>query len=91
MKVKKGSLSLFFAAAVISALVISLPVFLIITEANTSALGFERFLQTFAIDFAGEKCVMTVNDKQFMVALSPIYDFLRSKFMFFISTVWFFL
>ena len=86
---RKGSIKIFVAAAVISALILVLPIAIIIAEANTSALGFREISDVFSFEYRGDVMSFVVNDRANELSLSDIYSFFESKLPLYLSCVWF--
>lgn len=73
-RIEKRDILLFFASAIVTALVILLVVSLILTEYNTLKLGFEEAHNIFALNSDG----FIINDRKYFLPFDEIYAFLQN-------------
>lgn len=78
-KIKKHSVKLFFASAFVTALVIMLASAMISAEANTRKTGLQAVVVPFSAGVTGGQVEITVNDRDYVFSVKPIFDILTSK------------
>ncbi len=77
-KLKKRSLKLFFASAFVTALVIAFAAAMIFVETNTSKTGLKRVSTPFSAGVSGQKAEVTINDRDYVFSVKPIFEFFKS-------------
>ena len=77
-RIKKRPLKLFFASAFVTALVIAFAAAMIFVEANTSKTGLKRVSTPFSAGISEDKAEITVNDRDYVFSIKPIFEFLES-------------
>lgn len=70
---------MFLASAFVTALVIAFAVAMIFVEANTSKTGLKRVSTPFSAGFSDGKAEITVNDRDYVFSVQPIFEFLKSN------------
>lgn len=91
MKVKrisKNAIKYFFAAAILTALVIMFAAAFVTVEKNTSAIGLTEVSTMLEVDISGSGATVTVNDRSLKLSLSRIYQMMSSRAVYAGLSVW---
>ncbi len=86
-RIEKRDVLLFFASAIVTALVILLVISLILTEYNTLKLGFEEAHDIFALNSDG----FIINDRKYFLPFDEIRTFLQNDIFVSLAAVFLFM
>lgn len=78
-KIKRRSVKLFFASAFVTALVIVFASAMISAEANTRKTGLTAVSTLFSAGVSEGQAEITVNDRDYVFSVKPIFDIITSK------------
>ena len=79
MRITKRSVRLFFVAAFITALVITLFLALVIAEVNTRKTGLTAVSVPLSFSFSGGSAEITVSDRDYIFSIKPVFDIITSR------------
>ena len=79
MRITKRSVRLFFVAAFVTALVITLCLALIIAEVNTRKTGLTAVSVPLSFSFSGGSAEITVSDRDYVFSIKPVFDIITSR------------
>ena len=79
MKITKRSVKAFFVSAFVTALVILFALAMIFAEVNTRKTGLTAVSVPLSLEVAGDSSELTVNDRDYVFSLKPVFDFFTSK------------